>query len=106
MSIEQASVVDVVGIENSTGLVILTILDPLEWKENEHLLMIQEKLNTYLSFVESNEVLETYPDAKSRGILIRLICQYAPDDTGIHFLNQVSTIIEDANMKFEYQIKE
>ncbi|MFT4926244.1 MAG: hypothetical protein ACI8WB_002342 [Phenylobacterium sp.] len=30
--------------------------------------MLQEKLNAYLSFVESDEILESYPDAKDGGI--------------------------------------
>lgn len=72
MSVDQINVVDFIGVDNSTGHVVLTITDHIEWidGDSEHLLLLQEKLNTYLSFVESGEILETYPDAKDRPVLL------------------------------------
>ena len=77
MSIDQTNVVDAIGVDNATGDVVLTIADHLEWtgSDNEHLLLLQEKLNTYLSFVESGELLEAYPDAKGRTVLIDVVCK-------------------------------
>lgn len=104
MSIDQTGVVDAIGVDDSSGEVVLTITDQFEWGDNEHLLMLQEKLNTYLSFVESGEILDTYPDSKGRNVLISLVCKYPPDENGLGFLNQVSGIVEGAGMKFSYQV--
>ena len=62
MTIDQTGVVDFIGIDTA-GNVRLTISDHLEWDVNtkEHLFQLQEKLNCYLAFVESGEILETYP---------------------------------------------
>lgn len=103
MSIEQTGVVDAIGVDDSTGQVVLTISDHLEW-DNDHLLLLQEKLNTYLSFVESGELLESYPNAKGREVLINVVCKYAPDQHSNVFLRQVCGIVEGAGIKFNYHI--
>lgn len=78
MSVDQTNVIDAIGIDNVTGDLVLTIADHREWKEcsNEHLLLLQEKLNTYLRFVESGEISQTYMDAKDRSVLIDVVCKY------------------------------
>jgi hypothetical protein len=59
MTISQPRIVDWLGIENVTGFVSLTIVDDLDWgDEQSHLLLLQAKLNTYLAFIESGEVFE------------------------------------------------
>jgi hypothetical protein len=59
MTVEQTGIVDWMGIENATGHIGLTIVDDLDWsREEKHLLLLQEKLNTYLAFIESREVFE------------------------------------------------
>ena len=52
MTVLQKSTVDWLGIEKGTGNVVLTVVDDLDWSdENGHLLALQEKLNTYLAFI-------------------------------------------------------
>jgi hypothetical protein len=48
MSIEQIDVVDFVSIDKNSGDAWLTISDHLTWDRNEgeHLLLLQNKLNT------------------------------------------------------------
>ena len=62
MSIEGQGSVDAIGIDQE-GIVVLTISAHLEWDDG-HLFLLQEKINTYLAFLESGEVFETYPDSK------------------------------------------
>ncbi len=61
MAIEKSNIVDAVGIEKTTGDVVLTIADYLDWETSEaqHLELLQEKLNAYLRFIESGELLES-----------------------------------------------
>lgn len=59
MSIRKTKVVDWLGIEEGTGDILLTVVDDESWEnEQEHLALLQEKLNTYLAFIESGEVYE------------------------------------------------
>jgi hypothetical protein len=106
MSVDQTNVVDAIGIDNVTGDVVLTITDHLDWtgNDNEHLLMLQEKLNTYLSFVESGEILETYPDATGRTVLIDVVCKYPLNHQAQSFYSQVTQIVEGAGMKIRHRI--
>jgi hypothetical protein len=106
MTVEQSGVVDAIGTENDTGDIVLTITDHLEWDgdTNEHLLMLQEKLNTYLTFVESGEILETYPNAKGRDIVISIICKYPPNEPARDFLDRATAVIGGAGMKLQYEV--
>ena len=78
MSVEQIDRVDLIGVELDSGDVVLTISDHLDWKESDesHLLLLQEKINTYLSFVESGEILESYPSAEDRNVIISVVGKY------------------------------
>ena len=66
MSVDQTDTVDFVTIDKASGDLWLTISDHLPWDENEgnHLVLLQNKLNAYLRFIESGEVFEKVPDGK------------------------------------------
>ncbi|WP_374762261.1 DUF6572 domain-containing protein [Massilia scottii] len=69
----------IINVDPITGDVVLNITDHLPFEgHNDHLFVLQEKINTYLSFVESGEILESFPTAKSRSVVIKVICKYAP----------------------------
>ena len=102
MTVEQVDVIDFIGIDEENHC-ILTISDHLEW-DDEHLLILQNKINRYLAFLESGEVYETYPSAKDKQILIRIACKYQPTEKGDWFLQQCKEIIKNAGFKFEYLV--
>jgi hypothetical protein len=106
MSIEQAKTVDAIGIDNETNNVILTISDHFDWLENtnNHLFLLQEKLNSYLSFIESGEIIDVYPDAKNRKIAIDIVCQYPLNEQAQEFYQKVEKIIKDAGIEFRYRL--
>jgi len=81
VSVEQTDVVDILGIDRKTGHVVLTISDHLDWSDSVgHQTILQKKLNTYLAFVESGEILTRYPEAKSRPVAFRVVFQIPPDE--------------------------
>jgi len=58
MSINELRVIDIVS-KKKNSCIVLTISDHLDWeKTKEHLLLLEEKINTYLSFLESGDVYE------------------------------------------------
>jgi len=102
MSINQTRVVDIITT-SLEGSVVLTISDHLVWDaSNNHLLILQEKLNAYLSFIESGELLETYPDARGRDVLISIQMKFAPVGDAIEFLNRTKTTLNNAGYGFRY----
>lgn len=69
MTVAQSGVVDWLGIEKPTGHVSLTVVDDINWSdEQNHLLLLQEKLNTYLAFIESGEVFERLVEEVGRRV--------------------------------------
>lgn len=101
MTVEQGNVIDAIGTDASTGCVYLTIADHLEWN-SDHLLKLQEKLNSYLAFVESGEIHTAYPASRDHPVAIHLVLKYRPNAGAESFLSQVGTAVEDAGLAFKY----
>lgn len=104
-TIEDTNKVDAIGIDKTTGVVVLKVFDHLDWSdEQSHLYLLQEKINSYLRFMESEEVLEAYPDAKKRKLQISISFKEKLSANGIKFLDTVSKIISDAGFSLTYSI--
>ena len=73
MSILEENVIDSTSIEN--GILILTISDHLKW-DNEHLFLLQEKINSYLQYIESGQIFEDFGESSYETIEIQLIYKY------------------------------
>ena len=87
---------------DESNVVVLTITDHLKWdNENEHLLVLQDKINTYLGTIESHELYEKYPKAIDKNICIRIVSFHEPNYDGLIFLERVKEIIEKAGYGFE-----
>ena len=97
MSIEQTNVVDFVGIERASGNATLSISDHLGWDENEgeHLLMLQEKLNAYLRFIESGEMVQTFPQMRGRRVKIRIVGKYPLSPEARKFFRLAKDLVEE-----------
>lgn len=104
MSIEDTDVIDIISTEKSSGVVVVSTTDHLEWGDMEHLMKIQEKINSYLAFIESGEIYASYPKADGKKIGIEIIFKNAPDDQGVSFLNKCSEFVQNAGFRFEYKV--
>lgn len=104
MSIDQIDKVDFIST-TPDGQVMLTISDHLPWDEkNEHLLLLQTKINSYLSFIESGQIFKEYPEARNRNLIIEIILKYNPDNTALRFLNMCNEKIQESNIAFGWKI--
>lgn len=105
MSIDQLDVIDVVST-GPDGNVYLTISDHLPWDdENQHLLLLQEKINAYLGAIEEGEFYEAYPGAKGKNLIIRVVALYSPHKDGLIFLERVEEYLTSAGYGFEFKQK-
>jgi uncharacterized protein DUF6572 len=103
VAVEDADVVDLIGIAADEH-VVLTISDDLEWDERgEHLLVLQDKLNMYLAFVESGELEEQYPEAAGRHVRIEVCCKHPPTGESKDFLSAARTMIEAAGYSLSWK---
>ncbi|SDI05163.1 hypothetical protein SAMN04488136_15011 [Vibrio xiamenensis] len=102
MSIEQKNKVDMITQLNDK--VVLVISDDLEWDEkNQKLLLLQDKLNAYLSFIESGQLSDKYPNLDNNRIQIRLISKYAPNAEAEKFLSIASQSVKQAGFELALQ---
>lgn len=106
MSVDQTNIIDLIGVDSASDDVILTIVDQLEWGEDEHLFLLQEKFNTYLRFVESGEILEAFPDSKGRNVLIELILKYPFNQDAEIFFDKITRVVEGAGIKITARVFE
>lgn len=103
MAVDDFGVVDIISIDPS-GRVVLTVSDHLDWRDStSHQLTLQTKFNRYLAFIESGELLEQYPDAKGRPVVICVVTQHDPDSTGEQFLQRARGVIEGAGFMFLHE---
>lgn len=103
MSVDNLKVIDFISERNDK--IILTISDHLEWdSNNEHVYLLQEKINSYLMAIESGQVNTKYPLSLDKKIVISVALKYPPNDIGISFLSRVSDFLLNAGYEFEYYI--
>jgi len=103
MSVENPRVVDFVSIDPDTGAVVLTISDPLSWDEEGHLAALQEKLNVYLSFIESGELLKSCPEALGRKVRIALVHREPLSALALRFLETARGIVREAGFELTWR---
>jgi hypothetical protein len=104
MAIDQTDVVDFIGVDRKMQRVVLSISDHLLWEDDNHLGLLQSKINKYLDFIESGEIYKVYPNAKDKAICINLICKYQPNANAKEFIDYVKTAIHDTNISFFYEV--
>ncbi|MGA2260334.1 MAG: DUF6572 domain-containing protein [Acidobacteriota bacterium] len=101
MTVEQTGVVDIISTDPLSGEVRLTIPDHLEWSP-EHLIMLQEKINSYVRFIESGEIFSSYPEAQGRRLVINVAILRRPGELGTQFLEMASALVEAAGFGCRY----
>jgi len=105
MTVEQTTTVDAIGVDSESGDVRLLLSDHLDWEsEREHLTLLQAKLNAYLRFIESGELVETYPSAAGRPPRIDLVLRVPPTDGALVFLENAEQTIEAAKIGFGWRV--
>ncbi|MDD3744247.1 MAG: hypothetical protein PHX54_11540 [Lentimicrobiaceae bacterium] len=100
MSVENIHVIDTISVDTENRIV-LTISDHLKWN-NKHLVLLQNKINSYIDFIESGQIYEQYPDIKEEQIVISVATKYAPNKEAESFFKEVSKIFENLPYSFEY----
>ena len=105
LPVDKPDVIDMIGTQEASGEVVLTISDHLEWDEaNEHLLQLQEKINRYLAFIEAGELPEKYPASVGKKVRIQVFCKYAPSFDGERLLDRARETVEGAGFLFSWRV--
>ncbi|KFF16541.1 DUF6572 domain-containing protein [Flavobacterium hydatis] len=102
MSIEDKNLIDLISVDKQ-GILVLTISDHLKWDDkNEHLLLLQEKINIYLDFIENGQLDESYPDKADKKIMIQIVFKYQPNKTAEDFLEKAGETVKGIGYGFNF----
>ena len=104
MAVDDSKVVDFVSIDSKRERAFLTISDHLDWVDgDEHQLILQRKLNAYLAFVESGELIERFPDAKGLPVVFDIRFMHEPDESGLRFLERAREVVVSAGFSLSFK---
>lgn len=111
MSIRETNVVDWLGIEKGSGHVVLTLIDDADWEnEQEHLLLLEEKLNSYLAFIESGEAYKRLgaetgrADLKALPIKVNILARHPPSPRANEFLEYAIKMFRGAGLSLTHKV--
>jgi hypothetical protein len=104
MSIDQLDKIDIISTSDA-GDVVLHIADHLEWdKEQEHILLLQDKINAYLQFIDDGQIFEHYPTATKTNIVIEVVFKYDPPKSIFIYLNRFKEMVSDFGIPLTWRI--
>ena len=105
MSIDQPTVVDFLWKDEKKDRVVLTISDHLDWEEEgEHLLLLQDKLNHYLEFIEGGQLLEAKPEFKGLPVLIHVAAKHPLSDQAAKFYEMVNERVGELGFSLVFDL--
>ena len=106
MAITEKDVVDSVAYEDD--FLLLQLYDHLDFEgefEKDHMMMLQDKLNTYIWYIDSKQYRETYPGKKFNNFLIKIFFVFEPSVLCKDFIIHVNKRLSNTKIKIEYIVE-
>ena len=102
MSVLDKNKIDGIGISRDGSKLILLISDHLDWgNEYEHLIQLQNKMNSYIGFIEDQQYREIYPDKVFSLFCIEVHFMYELTTKCLKFINVISKQLADQNISID-----
>jgi len=110
MSISDTKSVDIIQVDQTNKITRLIITDHLEWiggkPDDAHLWKLQEKVNCYLSYVESGQLDADYPDQTGNQIVIQVYGKFDRSPSAVAFYGQLKEVLAKALYQIEFILKD
>ena len=107
MAVSDKDKIDSIGTDSGFGNVILTINDDLSWSnEYEHLNILQDKINSYLEFVDNGELYKNYPNAEGKRVEILINFKNGITPKWQAYLNRVRNKLIFIGINVVYNIED
>lgn len=102
MSVVDIDKVDGIGIRNDGTELALLITDHLDWaNEYAHLVQLQNKINSYVNFIESKQYEEIYPEHQFTSFRIEIHFQNEPIQKCVKFIDTVNKQLHENRIIIE-----
>ncbi len=103
MSVVDNKTVDGVALTDDNKGIILLITDHLDWSdEYQHLVILQEKINVYISFLEARQYEEIYKEEVITYGVIEIHFLYNLTGNAEKFLQSVQNQVTELGIKIQY----
>ena len=99
--------IDVVAQDAKTGDVVLVMNKPNQWDgSEEELLGLQERFNTYVSFLLDGEMAGAHPELVGKPTRIELRCAHMPDMQALELLGHIHDQLAFQEIRLEVVVKD
>lgn len=105
MNVENTDTIDSLAYEKDSFTLILLLSDGMDWTDkNRHLLLLREKLNSYIRYIDTKQYTEKYSDV--RKIEVRVSFLFKESDECCYLLKRaglvLKNIFENTELKIEH----
>lgn len=102
-----SNVIDIVAHDPKTDEVVLVMNEPNEWGDDENrLLELQERFNTYVSFLLDGELAESHPKLAGKRARIEVRCAHMPNNAAIDLLGAIHDQLAFQDIKMEVAVRD
>ncbi|PNG35636.1 DUF6572 domain-containing protein [Pseudomonas protegens] len=110
MSITNPKVIDFWAIpKDPPDSLLLVMTDHLEWgskaEQGEHLLLLQEKINSYIAFIEGGQIYTEIPGAYGKYPIIQVVGLYERPEQAEYFMARVTETLNEVGIGFEFELR-
>lgn len=94
MNVENTNTIDSLAYDKDSFTLILLLSDGMDWTDkNRHLLLLREKLNSYIRYIDTRQYAEKYPDV--RKIEVRISFLFKEPDECRYLLERAGFVLKD-----------
>jgi uncharacterized protein DUF6572 len=102
----RTSVIDVIAHDPKTGEAVLVMNEPNEWDgSDDQLLSLQDRFNTYVSFLLDGEMAEAHPELVDKPTRIELRCAHMPETRALELLGLIHDQLAFQDIKLEVVVR-
>jgi hypothetical protein len=104
MTIDDPKMIDMIGVDSTTGKFVLTICDHKDWTEvRGHLLALQEKINSYIAFIQSGQLKRHHPNLDGTPVYIDIVGKESMPPMGSAFLAKMNDVLSQLGIQVRFR---
>jgi hypothetical protein len=102
-----SGIIDLLALDQVRGEVLLVMNEPRPWNGgDEQLHELQEKFNTYASFILDGEMTSAHPELTGKKARIELRCEEMPGERTLALLGAIHDQLALQEIKVEVVVRE
>ena len=105
MSVTDMNKIDAIGKSKTNDELDLLITDHLDWEnEYEHLVILQDKINIYLGYIESKQFFVTHPNESVDGYVIEIVFKNGITERCFKFLETIGNQLKQYKIRIRIEV--